>query len=347
MMMFLTSKTALLQASLLAVVFLFAACTTDEAPPKPLVVSYDHPIAPSGRTTTYLDGSLFPFMDNFNYGEYVEGDELDEEYGYYRKLGYHSYFEIDLNAADSNYISFVVLDSDVRAGDIFPLSDSAYRGMAGMNYEFNKTFTTSLRQHVISGAIQITKVDIPNKQISGIYSCTIQNVSDHAEHTLEGSFTDVFYIHGDHTAEVATAEVSGTNWQSEFQKDKFFSAFGNTAGQRAKKDHFAVIIHTDEGSQEDYESISFYLQNPIKPGTYDLEPGCAIYTKSSFDKTKNIYVVDAADTNQVLLPHAVTVTSFDIVSRRIAGTFDFTIEDNSSRSPIVVHNGKFLDLTFW
>jgi len=347
MMTSLSLRTALLRACLLAAVFFLASCTTDEVLPPPLTVSYNHPIAASGHTTTYLDSSLFPFIDNFNYAEYVEGDELAEEYGYYSKLGYHSYFEIDLNAADSNYISFVVLDSDVRAGDIFPLRDSAYRGMAGMNYEFNKTFTTSLRKHVISGAIQITKADTANKRLSGIYSFTIENVSDHAKHTLEGSFTDVFYIHGEHTAEVATAEVSGTNWQSEFQTGNYFSAFGNTYVQGALKDHFAVIIHTDEKSHEDYESLSFYLHNPIAPGAYDLEPGCAIYTKSSFDTAKKIYVVTAADTNQVLLPHAVTVTMFDSIARRIAGTFDFTIEDNSSRSPLVIHNGKFLDLTFW
>lgn len=347
MTIFSISRTALFQVSLLAVTFFFAACTTDQAPPKPLTVSYDHPIATAGHATTYFDSALYPFADDFNYGEFVEGEELEEEYGYYVTLGYHSYFEIDLNAADSNFISFVVLDSDVRAGDIYPLGDSAYLGMCGMSYQLNDTLTNILKQRVISGAVKITAVDIPNKRISGIYSCTIETKKTHTQHILEGSFTDVFYIHEEHTAEVATAEVSGTNWQSAFKPDKYFSAFGNSYGQGAKPDHFAVIIHTAEDPEEEYESVSFYLHNPIGLGTYDLEPGCAIYTKSSYDKAKKIYVVDAADTNQVLLPHAVTVTTYDTISRRISGTFDFTIEDQSARSPLAVHNGKFLDLFFW
>ncbi|MDP4237397.1 MAG: hypothetical protein Q8919_13200, partial [Bacteroidota bacterium] len=72
-----------------------------------------------------------------------------------------------------------------------------------------------------------------------------------------------------------------------------------------------------------------------------------IYGKYVFDKSRGTHVLEEADSNISRISKAVTVTEYDILRRRISGVFDFTIADNSPRSPLVVTNGKFNDLFWW
>ena len=304
-------------------------------------------LAPEGHAKVYYDDKVFPFNDDFNYVEYLTGEELEDEYGYFVKLGYHSYFEVDLNAADSNYVQFIILDGDIKTGAVFSLADSGYRGMGQINYDLSTEVTNTLKQHVTSGHLTLTKVDVPGKRVSGTYVAEIETNADHSHHTLEGSFTDVFYLSGEDKSEHGSAEVSLNGWNSAFKSGQWFDAFGNIHGQgRTDGNYFAVVIHTDEDPQQDYESLVLFLPNPLHNGVYDLEKGCAVYNRSVYDTVTHLFTVAAADTNQTTLKGAVTITDYDTLQRRFSGTFDFTITDGSPRSPVAVHNGSFVNL-FW
>jgi hypothetical protein len=204
-----------------------------------------------------------------------------------------------------------------------------------------------LPQRVKKGSLQITKIDVLNKRISGVFTCTLETISDKAQFLIEGSFTDVFYRNGYEGGEVVTADVSGHNYKSNFSSQTFFPGFGNNSGQGIKSsEYFAIVTSTEGITSNGYEALSFYLKKPLHTGSFDIDSGCAYYYNYVFDPIKSVYLLTQADTNCVSIPQAVTVTEFDTLRRRISGTFNYVITDNSSRSPLEIRNGKFIDL-FW
>ncbi len=41
------------------------------------------------------------------------------------------------------------------------------------------------------------------------------------------------------------------------------------------------------------------------------------------------------------------VNIYDIIRQRVTGTFDYSIIDHSSRSPLAIRNGRFIQLAWW
>lgn len=311
-------------------------------------IVYTHPLAPPGKTTVFLDGVQYPFADNLNYAEYYIGDELQEEYRYYTDRGYHSFFNIDLNAY-TNYVQFLLLDKAIALGtyELRDLGDSATAGPMSISYELDDSLTNTKVLKLKKGLLQITKVDIINGRLSGIYSCMVEDSSKKTTHTIEGSFTDIFYKNGAKGGEAMTAEVSGNNWTSKFTSGAYFHGFGNSLGQGVKPDYFAIYARTDESPADGYESLTIFIKKPIHPGTYDIDSGCTYYGKYKYDPPTQSYILTQGDTNTVKIQNAVIVSDYDVVRQRISGTFDYTIITNSSLSPLSIRNGRFIQLAWW
>ncbi|HYM21011.1 MAG TPA: hypothetical protein VEW28_08410 [Candidatus Kapabacteria bacterium] len=317
---------------------------TSVSAPGDQTVIYNHPLAQAGLSAIFIDGVQFPFNDNFDYAEYYQGQAMKDEYSYYLDRGFHSVLNFDLNA-DSVYLSLMLLDVDVKTG-VYPISDSAFAGVAQISYRFNDSLTNILVQKTLSGSLQITKVDTLAKRISGIFTCMIYTPLTKTQHLMEGSFTDLYFRLGEAGGQVMTADIAGTNWTSGFSSAKLFDGFGNINGQGRSSEHFAIVMRTDESKTDGYESFSMLIRKPIHPGTFDIEPGFAIYSKYGFDSSSGKNELAFADTNRTLVPSAVVISDFDTIRRRISGTFMFNIEDGSSRSPVTVRNGKFTDLFY-
>ena len=320
------------------------SCKSDPASVTPEHVEYDHPLAPAGLSRIYIDGVQYPFLDNFDYSEYYEGAELKDEYSYYLDRGHHSVLNIDLNA-DSEYLSLLLLDASPTLGT-YQIMDTVLPGIAQLSYRFNDSITNILKQRTVSGLFEITNVDTVHKRMSGIFNCTVETKSNGKRYSMQGSFTDVYFRFGEAGGQVMTADIGGAGWTSGFASTHLYDAFGNEEGQGYAKKHFAIVMKTDESHTSGYESFALYLPEPLHTGSYDMTPGLAIYSKYRYDTSSGGYALTLADTNRATANNAVIVTDFDTVRRRISGTFDFILQDGSSRSPIGVHNGKFIDLFY-
>jgi hypothetical protein len=319
-------------------------CSTSSTGPT-AVPAYSHPLASAGSNDVYLDGVRYPFATDLDYAEYYEGDDLAEEFGYYTKKGFHSFFNIDLNA-DSAFIQFMILDVNVTPG-VYQIGDTELKGVVRTNYEFHDTISNQDAQKIKGGTLTITAVDIPGRRISGFFSLSVENIATKTPHLIEGSFTEIFYQYGSSGGECGTADISATGITSLFSSTHTYPAFGNAHGQGLNEEMFSVQIATEQSESEGYESLRFSIQKPVRVGKQDILPGAAIYTKYAFDAGSHQYVAVASDTNSVVLPDAIAVTDYDVVRRRISGTFGFTITDNSTNSPIIIANGKFSDLFWW
>ncbi len=334
---------------LFLVIYCVLGCAGSSEPtPSDTQIVYTHPLAPPGKTTVFLDGVQYPFADNLNYAEYYYGDELEEEYRYYTDRGYHSFFNIDLNA-NTNYVQFLLLDKAIAVGiyELRDLGDSATAGPMSISYEFDDSLTNTTVLRLKKGLLQITKVDVTNGRLSGIFRCTVEDSSKKTTHLIEGSFTDIFYKNGGKGGEVMTAEVSGNNLTSKFTSGAYFHGFGNSLGQGIKPDYFAIYARTDESPTDGYESLTFFIKKPIHAGTYDIDSGCTYYGKYKYDAPTQSYILTAGDTNIVKIPNAVSVSDYDIIRQRVTGTFDYSIIDHSSRSPLAIRNGRFIQLAWW
>lgn len=325
----------------------FSQCTTETvSDPQQIRIAYYHPVAPSGHAVIYLDGSTYPFAENFDYGEYFAGDDLKKEFGYYLKKGFQSFLNIDLNA-DSQYVQVFLLDSKAQPG-VYDMKDTELSKIAKISFELQDSLDTATDLKLQSGSLQITRSDAAAKRISGVFTCTVQSSKTKVKHLVECSFTDIFFRNGVSGGEVLSADISGNNWSSKFSSHTFCDGFGNNNGQGIKgEDYFAVVAATDADSVSGYDALTFYFRKPVHAGTFDIEPGNAICSRYSFDRASSSYVLKEADSNAVRIPQAITVTDYDVVRRRVSGTFNFTITDNSPRSPVVVSNGKFIDLFWW
>ncbi|MDP4220586.1 MAG: hypothetical protein Q8896_09120 [Bacteroidota bacterium] len=326
---------------------LLSACSTENtADPGQITIGYHHAVAASGHSAIYVDGTLYPFDDFFDYSEYYAGNDLEHEFDYYLKKGYQSFLNIDLNG-DSQYVQVFIVDSKAQPG-VYNMMDTELSMNANISFELHDSLDTSSDLKLVSGSLQITKVDIVTKRISGVFVCTVQSRKTKATHSIEGSFTDIFFRNGIAGGEVLSADISGNNWISRFSSQNYCDGFGNNSGQGVKgPDYFAIVSSTEPAADSSYESLTFYLKKPIQEGSFDIEAGNAIYGKYVFDKSRGMHVLEEADSNTSRLSKAVTVTEYDLVRRRISGVFDFTIADNSPRSPLVVTNGKFNDLFWW
>lgn len=312
----------------------------------PTGIAFNHPLASDGGDNLFIDGVAYPFATDLDYAEYYAGADLEEEYSYYTKKGFHTFFNLDINA-DSEFVQFMILDVDLKPG-VYEVRDTELAGIARTNYEFDDTITNAMAQHVLGGSFEITSVDITAKRISGVYVLHVINASSSTPHLIEGSFTNVYLKYGADGGEVATADVSANSLNSAFTSTRFYQAFGNGHGQGIKgEDYFAVSMSTEGLDTNGYESLQFFIKKPVPLGTVNLEPRCAIYTRYILNPATAQYTLVSADTNLTAIPDAAIVTDFDKIRRRASGTFAFSITDSSARSPITVSNGKFVDLFWW
>ncbi|MBS1902782.1 MAG: hypothetical protein JSS75_03675 [Bacteroidetes bacterium] len=308
-------------------------------------IDFQHPLAPPGLSNIYVDGQPAAFADNFDYAEYYAGEPMTDEFSYYVDRGFHSVFNLDLNA-DTEYLSLMILNAEPRVG-FYTVQDSAVAEVASISYRLSDTMTNIQKQVVESGSLQITKFDTVAARVSGVFRVRVRTKNGSTVHTIEGSFTDVYLKYGEDGGEVMSADISGTAWHSAFDSGEFYHAFGNSHSQGVDERYFSIQMSTPEDTTTGYESFSMLIPKPVTAGNYDLEPGRVVYRKFMYDRNMARYALAFSDTNDAVLPHALSVSDMDTVRRRLSGSFAFSMHDGSGRSPISVRAGTFRHLYWW